>query len=349
MDVFLLIFILAILGLSIVTNTRLLIYYQQPEDAGLNSILCKVIIVSSLTLAWMLNLLLPIDVRNSRPTTGFLDMQALWSAAFITLAVFIVLVVPTAMFYYEVEGDEFVKRKRRYVMCSLLMTLIFSAAILAISFPFLSQAAIPVVSYVCEEWQTGEETGRANVCGDGKAGWMALGGGGFSDLRGLRALLPWVVLPFHFWWNRLECGTTGHDPVLRGSSAAHHGSHLPAEEADGPIGRGSNARRSCRTATTRGRRTPKAKGASAGAAGKLDVSSDRSARITTASSATSYCWRRSSRNCKCPSTKRGKASWWRCSSFAVASSLRFSHWLGSCRSSFVCSCRRSRVRLGRLS
>lgn len=169
MDVFLLIFILAILGLSIVTNTRLLIYYQQPEDAGLNSILCKVIIVSSLTLAWMLNLLLPIDVRNSRPTTGFLDMQALWSAAFITLAVFIVLVVPTAMFYYEVEGDEFVKRKRRYVMCSLLMTLIFSAAILAISFPFLSQAAIPVVSYVCEEWQTGEETGRANVCGDGKA------------------------------------------------------------------------------------------------------------------------------------------------------------------------------------
>lgn len=168
-DLFLLIFILAVLGLAIVTNTRLLIYYQQPEDVGFsNSILCKVIIVTSLTLTWMVNLLLPIDVRNSRPVPGVLDMRAMWTAAFITLAVFIVLVVPAAMFYYEVEGDEFVKRKRRYVLCSMLTTLIFAASILGISFPFLSKAAIPMVSYVCKDWQTGDAVGRKDVCGNGQ-------------------------------------------------------------------------------------------------------------------------------------------------------------------------------------
>lgn len=50
-----------------------------------------------------------------------------------------------------------------------------------------------------QEWQTGEETGRANVCGDGKAGWMALGGGtgvkGISNRFGVALQLdPWQTL-----------------------------------------------------------------------------------------------------------------------------------------------------------
>lgn len=195
MDVFLLIFILAVLGLAIVTNTRLLIYYQQPEDLGFsNSILCKVIIVASLTLTWMINLLLPIDVRNSRPSPGFLDMQSLWTAAFVTLAVFIVLVVPAAMFYYEVEGDEFVKRKRRYVMCSMLMTFIFSAALLGISFPFLSKAAIPVVSYACKEWQTSDETGRSKVRGNGQPTEIEVQVGFQIYLVSVLCFLGWFLL-----------------------------------------------------------------------------------------------------------------------------------------------------------
>eukprot|EP00931_Biecheleriopsis_adriatica_P065881 TRINITY_DN40337_c0_g1_i1.p1 TRINITY_DN40337_c0_g1~~TRINITY_DN40337_c0_g1_i1.p1 ORF type:complete len:534 (-),score=120.07 TRINITY_DN40337_c0_g1_i1:92-1693(-) len=154
MDVFLLVLVLSVLAFALVMNTRLLLHYQMPEDSGFaSSVLCKAIIVLSMTLAWMVNLLLPVDVRNSRPEPGFLDMQVIWSAAFITLAVFIVLVVPAAMFYHEVEGDDTVKRKRRHVIFYLVLTLIFAAGVVAISFPFLSKATLPVVEYACEAWQ----------------------------------------------------------------------------------------------------------------------------------------------------------------------------------------------------
>mmetsp|Transcript_49738 Transcript_49738/g.116190 ORF Transcript_49738/g.116190 Transcript_49738/m.116190 type:complete len:523 (+) Transcript_49738:52-1620(+) len=170
MDVFLLVLVLVIFGLAIVTNLRLLTHYQQPEDSGFaTSPICKVVIIASLTLAWMVNLLLPIDVRNSRPNPGFLDMAALWSAAFITLAVFLVLIVPAAMFYYEVEGDDTVKRKRRHVLCSLSVALVFAAVFLGISFPFLSQADIPVVTYSCQDWQAADEPLQlSDICGTGK-------------------------------------------------------------------------------------------------------------------------------------------------------------------------------------
>mmetsp|Transcript_22013 Transcript_22013/g.51656 ORF Transcript_22013/g.51656 Transcript_22013/m.51656 type:complete len:521 (+) Transcript_22013:69-1631(+) len=171
MDVFLLVLILTIFGLAIVTNTRLLLHYQQPEDSGFaTSPLCKVVIVTSLTLAWMVNLLLPIDVRNSRPGPGFLDMQTLWMAAFITVLVFLVLIVPAAMFYYEVEGDDFVKRKRSYVLRSLFLSFVFSAAFLGISFPFLSKASIPIVEYTCEDWDRGDATIQlGKICGKGQS------------------------------------------------------------------------------------------------------------------------------------------------------------------------------------
>jgi len=134
-------------------NVRVLFYYQQAEDSAFaSSVFCKAVIVVSLTLAWVVTLLLPIDVRNSRPTAGPLDMQALWIAAFIILAIFLVLVVPGVMFYHEVEGDDLVKKKRGHVVCHLLITLFFSMCGLAISYPFLSEASLPVVKYTCNKW-----------------------------------------------------------------------------------------------------------------------------------------------------------------------------------------------------
>eukprot|EP00429_Kryptoperidinium_foliaceum_P034362 CAMPEP_0176157850 /NCGR_PEP_ID=MMETSP0120_2-20121206/80709_1 /TAXON_ID=160619 /ORGANISM="Kryptoperidinium foliaceum, Strain CCMP 1326" /LENGTH=83 /DNA_ID=CAMNT_0017495151 /DNA_START=13 /DNA_END=261 /DNA_ORIENTATION=- len=83
MDVFLLILVIVITGAAIVANVRLLTYFQQPEDAKLgSSVACKTIIVISLTLAWLLNMLLPVDVRNSRPTPGVVNMALVWEIAF---------------------------------------------------------------------------------------------------------------------------------------------------------------------------------------------------------------------------------------------------------------------------
>jgi len=174
MDVFLLFLVLAVIGFALAINTRLLLHYQKPEDSGFaSSVVVKVIIVLSLTLAWLVNLLLPVDVRNSRPTPGFLDMQFLWSFAFIAMAVFLVVIVPGAIFYHEVEGDDTVKRKKRHVVIYLALTFIFAVSVVAISFAFLSTAALPVEVYSCQEWQDADAPrDDSKICSSGKPGYV---------------------------------------------------------------------------------------------------------------------------------------------------------------------------------
>jgi LMBR1 domain-containing protein 1 len=153
-DLFLIILVASILGLAIFINVKLLFYFQQKEEGRFaQSVFVKAVIVISLTLAWFVNLLLPIDVRNSRPRPGVFDMNLVWTVTFITLAAFLVLVVPGVMFYSEVEGDDIVKKKRRHVLCNLFFVLIFACSAVAISYPFLSEAAIPVVEYACDAWE----------------------------------------------------------------------------------------------------------------------------------------------------------------------------------------------------
>jgi LMBR1 domain-containing protein 1 len=161
-DVFLLLFVLAIIGGSVFANVKVLQYYQDPSDNGIGqSIFVKAVIVISLTLCWLVNILLPVDVRNSRPVPGLLDMRLVWTIAFGTIAGFLVLVIPASMFYYEADGDVAVGRKvRRHVMCNMFWMLIFLGGTLAITYAFLSKAAIPVRQYACPEthWLDGSQT-----------------------------------------------------------------------------------------------------------------------------------------------------------------------------------------------
>jgi hypothetical protein len=95
-------------------NIKVLLGLQQKEDSAFaQSVFAKAIIVIALTLAWIVHLLLPFDVRNSRPVLGVLDRQFLWVAALTTLAVFLVVLVPGVMFFHEVERDDVVEKKRR--------------------------------------------------------------------------------------------------------------------------------------------------------------------------------------------------------------------------------------------
>jgi len=171
-DIFLLVLVIFVVVVSVAVNIKILTYYQQKEDSAFaSSVLCKAIIVISMTFAWLVNLLLPIDVRNSRPTPGILDMQLMWTIAFVILAVFLVLIVPAAMFYHEVEGDDFIKKKRGHVLCNLSLTLFFTACTVLIGYPFLSEAEIPVVRYACggTAWSDGDAEGEGLViCGDGQ-------------------------------------------------------------------------------------------------------------------------------------------------------------------------------------
>jgi len=152
-DIFLLLFVLCVIAGSVYANIRILQYYQDPCDKGLRqSVFVKGVIVASLTLCWLLNILLPVDVRNSRPVPGMLDMRLIWTIAFATLGIFLILVIPVAMFYHEADGDVAIGKKvKRHVLCNMFFMLLFLGGGLGIGYAFLSQAAIPVREYHCPE------------------------------------------------------------------------------------------------------------------------------------------------------------------------------------------------------
>lgn len=175
-DLFLVILVAAVVVAAVVINTKVLLYYQQKSDSSFaSSILVKVIIITSLTLAWIVNLLLPIDVRNSRPVPGILDMQFLWKFAFMTLALFLGLIVPGAMFYSEVEGDDLEKKKMRKVICNLIFMLFIAGGLVACTYPFWSGADLPVTQYECGggAWMNGSDDTQVSelgnlTCGNGQ-------------------------------------------------------------------------------------------------------------------------------------------------------------------------------------
>mmetsp|Transcript_30299 Transcript_30299/g.64485 ORF Transcript_30299/g.64485 Transcript_30299/m.64485 type:complete len:521 (-) Transcript_30299:103-1665(-) len=197
-DVFLLVFVLVTVGVAVAMNVHLLLYFQQPEDSKFaSSICCKAIIVISLTLCWFVNILLPIDVRNSRPIPGILDMQLLWVITFITLASFLVLIVPGAMFYMEVEGDDMVRRKHRHVICNITLTLFFVICSVVISYPFLGHAAFPVVNYSCGSFLEADDHRPMGELG---ADLCSSGGGGHVELKVGFDIYIIAVLCFIGWF-----------------------------------------------------------------------------------------------------------------------------------------------------
>jgi LMBR1 domain-containing protein 1 len=77
-------------------------------------------------------------------------MRLTWTLAFITLAVFLLVIIPGAMFYHEADGDVVIGKKvKRHVLCNLFFMLFFVGGGMAISYAFLSEAAIPVREYKC--------------------------------------------------------------------------------------------------------------------------------------------------------------------------------------------------------
>jgi len=153
MDVFLLLFVMATVAGAVYANVRLLMYFQHSDGSQFSeSVFCKSIIVASLTLAWVVNILLPVDVRSSRPTPSGLDMQIVWTIAFVVLAVFLVVIVPATMFYHETEGDTTIKKPWQHVLCSLGFTLVIVVGGVAISYAGLKEASMPVREYSCSHW-----------------------------------------------------------------------------------------------------------------------------------------------------------------------------------------------------
>lgn len=61
--------------------------------------------------------MLPLDVSNTRGDAG-LDMKTFWYTIYCLIAVFVFLVLPFSLFFYETEGDEIVSLLLYHTPCS---------------------------------------------------------------------------------------------------------------------------------------------------------------------------------------------------------------------------------------
>ncbi|XP_066358514.1 LIMR family protein Os06g0128200-like [Miscanthus floridulus] len=100
--------------LVLLVSVYLLVNYQHPDDAN-QAYFPKLVVVLGLTVAVLSILMLPADVANRQACRKAvhngacnltLPMKTLWLVVYIVDAVFVFLVIPFAMFYYEGNQDK---------------------------------------------------------------------------------------------------------------------------------------------------------------------------------------------------------------------------------------------------
>lgn len=93
--------------LLIAVNIYLLALYVHTDDKDLGTALyCKILVVLGLTLCQAQGLMVPLDVANNSgdlSNLGDIDMKSFWYLVFLTVLIFICILLPFALFFYETD------------------------------------------------------------------------------------------------------------------------------------------------------------------------------------------------------------------------------------------------------
>lgn len=101
-NVLLIILAVIFVFILIAINIYLLALYVHTDDKGFGTALyCKILVVLGLTLCQAQALLIPLDVaNNSAQDPGGIDMKGFWFFVYMTVLLFICLLLPFALFFY---------------------------------------------------------------------------------------------------------------------------------------------------------------------------------------------------------------------------------------------------------
>ena len=100
-------------------------------------------------LAWIQVLLFPLDVSNSRSFGLDFRMDLLWMIIYIITGIFILVILPGMIFYYESDPEWSSCDKLKYSFCYLFATILVTLVLLVITYAFLSTAYIPITRNSC--------------------------------------------------------------------------------------------------------------------------------------------------------------------------------------------------------
>ena len=146
MNWFLIIVAIVMTVMLMIGSLYVLVYFQAEEDKN-TAWAPKIAVVLGLTLACCVVLLLPMDVAN-RSTGSGLDMEGLYQAVYMIIAIMILGVLPYLIFYYEAENPE----GRNYQCWTAVkyeaLTVLISLTVVVIMWVFLGKADVPLTEYV---------------------------------------------------------------------------------------------------------------------------------------------------------------------------------------------------------
>ena len=103
----------------------------------------------SLILTWAQTLALPLDVSNSRGSGAGLDMDIFWQIEYMTIFIFIIFLLPAAMFFSESNEDESFWSRLCYTIKHMIFVLIVVGLVLGIMYGVIGYTSIPVETYKC--------------------------------------------------------------------------------------------------------------------------------------------------------------------------------------------------------
>lgn len=136
----------------IAINIYLLALYVHTDDKGFGTALyCKILVVIGLTLCQAQALLVPLDVANnsSQDPTG-IDMKGFWYFVYSTVLIFICLLLPFALFFYETDEDDgYCKRIAKAIIYTLLANIV-SILVLFITWAVFKYVDLPVTTVSAE-------------------------------------------------------------------------------------------------------------------------------------------------------------------------------------------------------
>lgn len=107
MQAYLIVLIVVMTIILLAVNIYLLILYIHPDDKGWGTaIYCKILVILGLTLCQAQALIVPLDVANqSAIIPSGLNMSVFWYVLYITVLVFITILIPYAIFLYETDEE----------------------------------------------------------------------------------------------------------------------------------------------------------------------------------------------------------------------------------------------------
>ena len=142
MDTWLVVLCAVVPSILVVVNFYVLVYFQDPADKRA-AYFPKALVVVGLTLAEAAVLLIPLDVANrsgapgcdwaaAAGTCGGLDLALVWQAVYVSIAAFVVLLIPFAIFYYE--ADDAGLERRQSQCCAAMRYEIIALVVGAVVF-----------------------------------------------------------------------------------------------------------------------------------------------------------------------------------------------------------------------